>query len=269
MRPPLRELDRTQWRVLGAVRFVDATTQVPIERGLRIDAPGATLVRNRSGLYVIRHWDALAEHESEFLAPPPLPAVGTQNLALSVSDPAGDYLTVAAQVALPRNADPAQANAAGSLFQPVVVPLYPAASAPVAANWAVLRVSLTESASGDALGGALLRVQSNGNVLARGLTDWRGEALVPVVGVPVTTFSDDANAVVISQISVTLHAAFDAASGSRTPAVDVQLGRAPTPLPVVDPAAIDAAFDTLPRTQMALNIAARRSQSVSLTLSLP
>lgn len=269
MRPTLRELDRTEWRVLGALRFVDATTQVPIERGLRVDAPGATLIRNRSGLYVIRHWDTLAEHESEFQTPPALPAAGTQNLALSVSDPAGDYLAVAARIALPRDGDPAQANTAGSLFQPVVVPLYPSASAPIGANWAVLRVSLTESASGDALGGALLRVHSNGNVLARGLTDWRGEALVPVVGVPVTTFSDDANAVVISQISVTLRVAFDAASGSRTPAAEVRAGRAPTPLPVVDPVALDSAFDTLPRTQLALNIAARRSQSVALTLSLP
>jgi hypothetical protein len=269
MRPPLRELERNEWRVLGALRLVDATTRVPIERGLRVDAPGARLVRNRSGLYVIRQWDVLAAHQSEFLAPPALPAAGSQSLALSVADPAGDYLAVAAQVPLPRNADPAQADAADSLFQPIVVPLYPSASAPVGANWAVLRVSLTETASGDALGGALVRVQSNGNVLARGLTDWRGEALVPVVGVPVTTFSDDANAVVITEINVTLHAAFDAAAGSRTPAAEVRAGRAPTPLPVVDPVALESAFNTLPRTQLALNIAARRSQSVLLALTLP
>ena len=62
----LRELEHVEWRVLGALRFVDATTGVPIERGLRVDAPGATLVRNRSGLYVIRHWDALAAHEVRY-----------------------------------------------------------------------------------------------------------------------------------------------------------------------------------------------------------
>lgn len=269
MNATLHELERSEWRVLGALRFVDATTRVPIERGLRVEAPGATLLRNRSGLYVIRHWDVLAAHESEFVSPPAVPALGTQSLSLSVADPSGNYLAVAAQVALPRNPDSAQANTAGSLFQPVVVPLYPSASAPVGANWAVLRVSLTETASGDALGGALLRVHANGNVLARGLTDWRGEALVPVVGVPVTTFSDDANAVVITEIGVTLHAAFDPAAGSRTPAAEVRAGRAPAPLPVVDPDALDSAFNTLPRTQLALNIAARRSQSVLSSLTLP
>ena len=265
----IRELERNEWRVLGALRLVDATTRVPVARALRVDAPGASLVRNRSGLYVIRHWDVLAAHEGEFLSPPATPAPASQSLQLSVSDPAGDYLPVAAQIRLPRNSDPAQADAADSLFQPAVVALYPSASAPVGANWAVLRVTLTESVSGDALGGALLRVQSNGNVIARGLTDWRGEALVPVVGVPVTTFSDDANAVVITEISVTLHAAFDAQTGSRTPAAAVRAGHAPAALPVVDPAALDSAFNTLPRAQLALNIAARRSQSVLLSLTLP
>jgi hypothetical protein len=265
----LRELDRSEWRVLGAVRVVDATTRLPIARGLDVQAPDARLVRNRSGLYVIRHWDVLAAHEAEFAAPPATPAPGSQTLALTVSDPVGDYLAVAAQIPLPRVSDPAQASTPDSLFQPEVVALYPAASAPVGANWAVLRVNLTETATGDALGGALLRVQSNGNIIARGLTDWRGEALVPVVGVPVTTFSDDENAVVITEISVTLQAAFDAASGTRTPAAAVTAGLAPAALPVVDTVALENAFNALPRTQSTLNIAARRSQSVQLTLNLP
>ena len=133
----------------------------------------------------------------------------------------------------------------------------------------MLRVSLTETASGDALGGALLRIRSNGSVLARGLTDWRGEALVPVVGVPVTTFSADEDAVVISEINVSLQAAFDSASGSRTPAAQVRAGRPPALLPLVDPAALESAFNALPHTQLALSIAARRSQSVLLSLNLP
>lgn len=265
----LLELERIEWRVLGALRFVDAATGVPVERNLRVEAPGATLVRNRSGLYVIRHWDALATHESEFLAPPATPAPGSQSLSVSVTDPAGGYLPVAAQIPLPRVSDPAQAQAANSLFQPAVVPLYLAASAPVGPNWAVLRVSLTEAASGDALGGALLHVRVNGTVLGRGLTDWRGEALVPVLGVPVTTFSEDENAVVISEINVGLHAAFDPASGRRAPAAQVRAGRPPAALPLVDPAALEAAFNDLPHTQLALSIAARRSQSVSLSLELP
>jgi len=265
----LRELERVEWRVLGALRFVDATTGVPIEQTLLVDAPGASLLRNRSGLYVIRRWNALAAHEAQFLAPPANPAPGSQTLGISVRDPAGDYLPVTAQIRLPRTSDLAQAANAASLFQPAIVQLYPSARAPTGVNWAVLRVSLSETASGDALGGALLRVQFNGNVLARGLTDWRGEALVPVVGVPVTTFSEDANAVVISEISVSLQAAFDPASGMRTPSTQVHAGRAPETLPIVDPSALDSAFSALPNVQTVLSIAARRSQSVALTLSLP
>lgn len=265
----LRELDRSEWRVLGALRLIDATTRLPIQRGLAVHAPGAKLLRNASGLYVIQRWDTLVAHETEFAAAPAIPLPGSQTLALTVSDPSGDYLAVAAQIPLPRVSDPAQAGAPNSLFQPALVAMYPSASAPVGVNWAVLRVNLSEGAAGDALGGALLRVRSNGNVIARGLTDWRGEALVPVVGVPVTTFSDDENAVVITEISVTLEAAFDAATGTRTTAADVLAGHAPAALPVVNPATLESGFDALPRIQMALNIAARRSQSVSLVLNLP
>lgn len=265
----LRELERIEWRVLGALRFVDAMTGSPIERTLRVDASGATLARNRSGLYVISHWDPLSTHEREFLAPPPSPAPGSLTLNLGVSDPSGVYLPVAASIPLPRVGDPGQARAADSLFQPEVISLYPSTTAPVGTNWAVLRVSLTETDSGDALGGALLRVVSNGRVLARGLTDWRGEALVPVLGVPVTTFSEQPGAVVISEINVSLQAAFDAAAGSRTPMSAVRAGHAPVRLPVVDPVVLETDFDALPQAQLALGIAARRSQNVALSLDLP
>lgn len=264
----LREIERIESRVLGAIRIVDATTAVPIERSLSVYAPGAILIRNRSGLYVIRDWEELATHASEFIAAPAAPAPGTRTLSLSVVDPLGEYLAVAAQIDLPRVSDPSQVESADSLFRPVVVSLYPSTSANVGANWAVLRVSLTESGSGDALGGALLRVRQNGAVLARGLTDWRGEAFVPVVGVPVTTFSEDSEAVVISEISVILDAAFNPASGSRTSMARVHAGHAPeTPL-LVDPGLLEDGFDSLPQTQLPLSIAARRSESVRLSIDL-
>lgn len=265
----LRELERYEWRVLGALRLADATTGATIGRALQVEAPDASLVRNRSGLYVIRHWAGLATHESEFLAPPADPAPGSQSLTLSVTDPEGGYLPVTAVLRLPRSPDPAHADDADSLFQPAVVSLFPSSGAPVGANWAVLRVSVSDTASGDALGGALLRVRSNGDVLGRGLSDWRGEALVPVVGVPVTTFSDDPHAVVISEINVTLEAAFDPATGGRVAADAVRAGLQPAEPPRVDPAAIENAFGALPHAQVALRIAARRSQSVALTIGLP
>jgi hypothetical protein len=104
--------------------------------------------------------------------------------------------------------------------------------------------------------------------MARGLTDWRGEALVPVIGVPVTTFSEDTDAVVISEISATVEAAFDPVVGSRTAIAQVRSGQLPETLPQVDPSLLEDIFETLPRTQLPLSIASRRSDSVLLSISL-
>lgn len=265
----LRELERVEWRVLGALRAVDAATGVPVTRALRVAARGATIARNRSGLYVIRRWAPLAAHEAAFLAPPGAPAPGSLALEIDVSDPSGAYLPVAVTVRLPRVNDPAGVSSPESLYRPHDIALFPAPAAPLGENWAVLWASVTAAGSGDALGGALVRVVSNGEVIARGLTDWRGEALVAVVGVPVTTFSDAPGAVVVTEINVTVQAAFDPARGTRTPATDVRAGRRPPQVPVVDPRALDAAFDTLPRAAAALAIAARRRQALALPIAVP
>ena len=237
------ELERVESRVLGALRCTDGVTGTPIDRPLEVRAAGADILRNRSGLYVIRRAEALAAHEASFEAPPALPAQGSVALALTVADPLGAYLPRRATVLLPRDPDPANAGTAASLFRPLDLPLYPSPAAPLAVNWAVLRISLV-AAGGEHLGGALLRVLRNGNVLARGLTDWRGEGLLPVAGVPVTTFSEDEQAVVISEIEVTVQA-------------------------LLDPAALEAAAATLPATQQNVAIAARRAQALSLSLTLP
>lgn len=265
----LREMERVEWRVLGALRAVDVATGVPVKGALRVAAPGATITRNRSGLYVIRRWDELAAHEAAFEAPPTVPADGSLVLEVELSDPAGSYLPIATTVPLPRTNDPAGVTSPDSLYRPHDIPMFPSAAAAFGENWAVLWASVTAQGSGDALGGALLRVVSNGSVLARGLTDWRGEALVAVVGVPVTTFSDAPDAVVVTEINVALQAAFDPARGTRTPAADVRAGRRPARIPVVDPLALDAEFDTLPGASTPLAIAARRRQAVALAVALP
>lgn len=266
----IRELERVERRVLGALRCVDATTGVAIEQPMqvRVTTPAglsASLLRNRSGLYVISLAPGLEPHAGAFAEPPddaPLPFVA------QVNDPLGRYLPRRASLSLPRDPDPAHAVQPASLFRPIDIPLYPGAAAQPGANWAVLRVSLAEP-GGDRLGGALLRVTRNGNVLARGLTDWRGEALLPVSGVPVTTWSDDPHVVVVSELDVQVEAVFDPAAGTRTPAAQVAAGQAPAQPPVVDPDAIEAGRAALPHASHGVAIAARREQSLSLVLTLP
>jgi hypothetical protein len=195
----LRELERVEQRVLGALRCVDATTGVPLREPLAWKGDRLTVVRNLGGLYVIREWTPLATHAPAFQSPPPQPSIASLPLELSVRDLSGRYLQRRVQLALPRDPAPEHAMNADSLFRPIDIPMYPSASAPLGANWVALRVTVRETASGDALGGALLRVVSNGSVLARGLTDWRGEALVAVAGVPVTTWSTEPGAVIVTE----------------------------------------------------------------------
>ena len=267
MTPALGErLDR---RVLGALRCVDATTLATIDEPLVVSAPGARLLRNRSGLYVIHSWTRLSAHEDAFEAPPAAPAVGSETLVLDVRDPADRYLARLVAVRLPR--DPASENVdqAGSLFRAIDVPMYPAASAPVSANWVEIRATVRETASGDGLGGALLRVVTAAGVLARGLTDWRGEALVPAAGVPITTWSTEPGAVVVTEIPASLECYFDPAVGTRTAAADVRAGLAPVSLPLVDPQAIENGRAVLPQSITPVVLAAGRALGVTISVTVP
>lgn len=265
--PVFRERERVEQRVLGALRCVDATTGAPVAQALRVQAPADAEVRsNRSGLLVIRRWAPLAAHAAAFDAPPAGAPGSGGELELALHDPSGRYLPRRVRVALPRQADAAQAD---PVFEPLRVPLYPAPSAPVALHWAALRVQVNASGSGDALGGVLLRVVRDGSVLARGLSDWRGEALVPVAGIPVTTWSTEPGAVVVSEIGVTVEAIADPASTTRTPMAHVRAGQAPAVPPVPDPAAIESARAGLPRASASVSLAAGRPLHLSLGIALP
>jgi len=260
--------ERVDRRVLGALRCVDATTLMPIDEPLAVSAPGARLLRNHSGLYVIQTWTRLPAHEDAFDAPPAAPAVGSESLVLDVRDASGRYLARRVAIALPRDPAPANLELPGSLFRPVDVPMYPAPSAPTGANWVELRATVRETATGDGLGGALLRVVSAGNVLARGLTDWRGEAFVPVAGVPITTWSTEPGAVVVSEISASLECYFDAAMGTRTPSADVRSGIAPIGEPLPDPQAIEIGRAALPQAIVPAVLAAGRAFNVGISLTV-
>lgn len=263
----IRELERTDTRVLGAIRCLDASTGTPVEPTLEVRIPGATVRRNRSGLYVIVQADALASHAVAFSDPPLLPAVGSVDLVATMRDPVQRYLPRNAAVALPRDPRPGRAD---SVFRPIDVPMYPSASAPVGVNWSVLRATVhRDGGSRDLLCGALLLVISGDDVLARGLSDWRGEALVPVPGVPITTWSNQPGAVVVNEIQALVQAVFDPLQGTRTTRANVDAGHAPAAPAVVDPDDLEARRLSLPRAQVELALASGRTQTVSLALALP
>jgi hypothetical protein len=261
--------ERLEQRVLGAIRCIDATTLAPIDDALIVSGDGARLSRNRSGLHVIRTWTRLAAHQDAFDAPPAAPALFSESLLLDVRDPAGRYLSRRVAIALPRDPNPANAGQAGSVFRAIDVPMYPAASAPVGANWVELRATVRETATGDALGGALLRIVTASGVVARGLTDWRGEALVPVAGVPITTWSTEPGAVVVTQISGSVECVVDPASGTRTPVALVREGLAPLTPRLPDPQALEEARAGLPQSVVPVVLAAGRRVAVAIAVGVP
>lgn len=184
--------ERVEQQVLGAVRFLDATTSRPVRSPLAVMGDGLRLVRNREGLFVL------------------LEASGpeVQTVELTVSDPGGRYLPRRFTLDLPRDPDPAAAN---SLFHPVDVRLYPAPAARLAPGSAVIRASVVREGTQEPLGGVLLRVMRDGKVepVACGLTDWRdpvqGEALVEVPGGLFAGWTPTA-------VAVSLEALFDPAA---------------------------------------------------------
>lgn len=179
-------------RVLGAVRFVDAVTGADVDAPLRVDAAGVRWIRNRSGWWVAASAPGLEAHTLAFEAPPSAPPLGSVATELTVEDPTGRYLRRRAALALPRSADPRKAATPDSLFRPREVALFRAPAAAVAAGWAVVRASV--SRGGAPLADALLRVVRKGDaqqVMGRGMTDARGEALVAVAGIPVTTWDEE------------------------------------------------------------------------------
>lgn len=264
----LRELERIESRAIAALRFVDAATRVPIATPLDVEVARSTLRRNGSGLYVITSAAALPGHETSFEAPPDQPPVGSVALRVLVRDPSARYLARSASIALPRDPDPSHAAQADSLFRAIDIALCAASAAPVGANWSVLRVSV--AAANDAIGGALLRVIANGTVLARGMSDWRGEALVVVPGVPVTTWSDDPAVVVVDTLAAQLEVTVEPASLQRVPLADVREGKAPVTLPPADPDVLEAAIGAgFVRQSVGVQLAAGRSQSIAFALALP
>jgi hypothetical protein len=229
-------------RVLGAVRFVDAATATGVVEGLSVQSAQAALRRNFSGLWVIWNAAGLEAHTVAFVAAPPTPALGSIAVQISVSDAARRYLPRNATIHLPL--DPVQA---------IDVKLYRAPSSAISPGWAVIRAHVKNAATNNPLPGALLRVVRTADkvVLARGMSDERGEALVVVPGIPVTTFNSGAGPALTTEVDVTVEAIFDPAAGA-----------------VGDPDSVEAQAG-LPTASAPQKLVARQEFTMELAVTVP
>lgn len=207
-------------RILGAVRIVDRAVGHAVRRPLEISSPQARFVRNRSGHYVVTEADGFEEYTRSFEAAPAAPPPLSTPIAAEVQDPLGRYLPRSFTMRLPRDPDPANAESATSVFRPHEATLYPASTMPIIGNWSTVRASVTvardDDGPPDPARGALLRVlrQADDEVIASGIADERGEALVIVPGVPLTRFGDDDGdgngPVIVADLPATLEISFSA-----------------------------------------------------------
>jgi len=185
-------IERVEQRVLGALQLVDRVTQTPLTHALQLKCDTATLVRNRRGFYVITRADGLDAHSAAFQQPPVTPPLEANEYVFEINDPQKRYLPRLLTLQLPRDPDPGNAGNDSSLFTPRDVEMYPAGTASLSHNWSTIRVSVTQG-SGTPLRGALIQIidPAEDRLLAGGISDQRGEALVIVPGVPLTRFADD------------------------------------------------------------------------------
>ena len=181
-------IENVDRRVFGALEFVDDVTGARVLAPLRVDAPGVGLMRNRSGLYVIR---TLAEHDAytrAFDDPPASPP--RADVAMTVRDPGNAYLPRGFTVKLPRllRTPTSPVAEADDVLKPVQVRLSPAASLPLRGTWAALRLRVVVKGSSPELGLANVLVEATpaaaGLGVQRTMTDRNGEALVVIAGAP-------------------------------------------------------------------------------------
>lgn len=241
-------------RALGALRVLDATTGVPIAEPLAIQGTGVRLARNRRGWYVIMAAPGLPAHVDAFAQPPSTPAVGSVAVELTVADPGGRFLARRCTIRLPRDPVPANAAQPASLFTPIDVALYPSPAARVAPGWAVVRATVSAQGTDRQLAGALIRAirTSDSARLAAGVSDRRGEALVAVPGIPVTTWEEGPGPVLASELDVTLETVVDPAA----PAIP-------------DPDDLEAHRATLPTGSASVRLAAGRVLVAALAVAVP
>jgi hypothetical protein len=181
-----------QSRILGAIRFVDISTNGPVRRPLALSADKLKFVRNRTGDYAIVRADHpdLLKHIEGFRTVPAEPAEPV-SFAARVKDPGGDYLPRDFVVKLPRDPNPDHASNVDSLFRPVEVLLLSAPSRPVAPNWCAMRFTVVNQ-TGVPIEHAAVRVSTtNPAQTVFGMTNAIGEALVALAGLPFHTISQD------------------------------------------------------------------------------
>lgn len=200
-------------RILGAFVCIDAITGSSVVPAIPVvPDPQWTVASNHSGIYVIFDGPGLDLLTDQFLPSGPWPA--PVSFEVTLQDPNLRYLPRRATVQAPLAVPTSPATLSG-VFVPQQVSVYPSAAAAVGPNWAVIRASVTLSGTTPPQGlpWAYLQVVQNSNktVLATGVSDTNGEALLAVIGLTVQPNTSGTGPVTTSVTPATVTAYFDPA----------------------------------------------------------
>jgi len=217
-------------RVLGAFVCIDAMTGTSVANPVPVTSPQWNLKPNRSGVYVIFDGPGMSALTTQFIPSATWPATPT-TFEVTLQDPNRRYLPRRANVGAPMTVPVIGTAPAGSttnpaalaaladpksVFDPQQVPLYPAPSAPIGSNWAVIHASVVRSGTTPPQGlpWAVLQVvrDSDNTVLATGQADASGEALLAVIGLSMKASTTGTGPVTVSTVDVTIKALFDPAA---------------------------------------------------------
>ncbi len=176
-------------RVLGGFQCVDAITNASIVDPLKVSSTQLWLRANHSGVYAV--WDApnLRKYTSfDPLLPWPTPTP----FEIAIEDPRLRYLPRRCSVQVPQPLPTAPtsptapftvSSSSAVSYGPQLVTLYRGPAASVAPNWAVVRASVSSNAANPVpLRWAVLQVLNGTTVMATGMADINGQALLAVSG---------------------------------------------------------------------------------------
>lgn len=210
----VEQIDR---RVLGALRLRDAITGMDVRESMTVTASGVKIQCNRRGNYVIFEtpgYPDLQAHTTEFFEPPSQPNLRTVPIRFEIRDPKGQYLSRQVKVFLPRDPDPKVAKSSESLFQPVLVPLYPSPTAFTRSTWAVVRATIRnqnpdQEGKQRRLPWTMIQIsRTSGNTAPIWFqADWRGECLIAVPTIPLLTTGS--GAVLTKALEIIYQGCFD------------------------------------------------------------
>lgn len=142
---------------------------------------------------------------------------------------------------------------------PQQVVLYPSPSAPVAPNWALVRVYVVNNAvPPQALLGAVIQVAIAGRTPLTGVTNKNGEALLAAQGLGLTFNADSAGAVTETTTAATVTAWFDKANLKPSP------GWIPNP----DDILLNLSSPTWNTTSQPVQLEPKRTSFVNLTIPM-